>query len=611
MREPSLHRIVQCVRKNFIHCRRRPIHTTSQRFFRIEASNVKPTSDGDGAGNRPHQYTKIQASVIERSPDRRKLSRILLSLGTKSQPRRWEFSKRNIQLALEDLQVEDPPVRISLLAPEDVSRMMRQALRSKFYNVFSRETKGGIEVVPFAPALQGSKEPTLDPGKIAKLGAVLPFTVENRQLFIYVGDLRTPIEDSLVDPLLPYGPLLQGDEREFWPVHRAFLIDKNPIRTKHDLVLLAKKAKLPIEIIHDIPFKRLQEEPSGSGEAEEHRISTEGAFLALKHLGTAMDPSAYKAATLSDEWRQSGITDVISLLLTAAGRRDQCSDHIPLHVRDSLAGLLSTDILERCRVVDFDTYFGELETTKKEWINEEVKKALLEILNDIGSLTIQNGRPNPFTVHPQTRKIRHSIESGILSTSEIRFQELYYLFNKCQSSESSGDSSPSPEYQFFPKFRSQILQLGESLSSHVRNHRWDFFSSCGWGAAATGLLINYSIDPTIALSIFALIVAVSLKRFRSETRELWYSYEKQSAIMARKLLDDLNTFFMRYTIPDRETDLKRYEMDMEEILLIRKEVSEARELLLKLAPSLRSQFPEWQSPSPSPEETRSSEETRS
>ncbi|KAK6516978.1 hypothetical protein TWF506_006857 [Arthrobotrys conoides] len=479
---------------------------------------------------------------------------------------------------------------------------MRETLHSFLYNIFSRETKEGIKVVPFALALPGTKGPTLDPEKVAKLGAVLPFAVGKRQLFIFVGNLRSP-SGSFVDPLLPLGPLLQGGELDLWPVHRTFLIDEDPDKIKEHLGLSGKE-QLPIEVIHDLPFERYQEEYLEDSETKGHLVSTEGAFLAQEDMIKDMDPLAYKAATLSIEWTGSGIMNVVGLLWNASLGQDQGTDQIPVHVRDSLVGLLSTDTPEDFGAIEFDAYIEKLVTDKKTWVYDAVAGSVVEIQNQVTGLADKNGRPNPFTVHARTRQMCYTIENSILSASEVRFQELCDRFSQGQPSEPSDDISPSLESRFFPKFRLQVSQLGESLTPYIRNRRWEFFSSCGWGAAATGLLLNYSIDPTIALSIFALIAAVSLKRFRSEVGTLWGTYENQLSRMSRDFMEDLQAFFIGQTGPNREKDLKRYKMDMEETILLRKELHEARELLLKLAPSLRSEFPEWGSPSSSPKETQ-------
>ncbi|RVD80515.1 uncharacterized protein DFL_008411 [Arthrobotrys flagrans] len=599
MREPGLHRIVQCVLKNFIPSRR-PIHTTTQRLFRIQASNVKPTSEDDDAGSVPHQSTKIQASILERSPDRRKLYKIIENLGSNSNLRQSYFPVERIRLAMDDLQQEDPPVRLALLASKDVSSLLRKVVVHRFYDVFLNETKEGVTVT----RPPDSREPGIYPELLAMLGAVLPIDVDGRPLHVFLGDLRSP-DGKLVDPLLPLGKVVQGAELGPWPVHRTFVIRKDSDDTKPNITLSNGRGWSPVEVIHDLPFEVFQKESLKNENNKRLRISTERALLARDIMAEEVDRGTHKQGYERplEMWNQSGILDIPDMLREAAKREDQGTDQIPIHVRDSLAALLfkAPDTSE---IPDFDEYVGTLEMEKRAWVHDLIAHGRVEIQRQVDGLQINKTDPNPFTILSQTGKMRAIIENNYLSASEVGFMELYRRLIKGElpvpssgSAEPTSGSSPTPELPVFGNFRSWIFQLGESLSPHVRDRRREFFASCGWGAVATGLLIHYSIDPAIALSLFALIAAVSLRRFRSGVKSLWGSYEIQLATMGVEFLNDLEIYFMDNTKPNPKQDFTRYKMEKGELELVRREVTEARRLLVKLAPSLRSEFPEWEKPS--------------
>ncbi|KAK6356857.1 hypothetical protein TWF718_001197 [Orbilia javanica] len=602
MREPSLHRMLQHVRKNLAHPRRL-IHTTIQHPFRIQAGNVKPTaSEGNAAaGTAPKQSTKIQASILERSPDRYSLYKAIENLSRKSNQWQQYFPENGLQLALHDLEHEDPPVRVALLASKEVSPLLRQVVIYSFYNVF---VNGTIENTT-ATQLPNAKEtdPTL--AKVKKFCSVLSGEIGNHPLSVVVGNLHSP-SGKLVNPfLVPLGKSANTGKPHNWLAHKTFIVHENPEDIKLKLGLPNKKKWSPVEIIHDIPFEIFQKETLKNGSDQNLRVSTEHASLATELLADGIKQGAHEQVPekVLKIWEESGILEIPNTLAGVVRKGNEGSDQIPIHIRDFLATLL-LKAPEVSKIPDYNTYIGVRNKEKESLVQNIIAQGREELRARIDILYagIRKNHANPFTLQSQAREIRRLLEDNLLSTSEIECMGLCQRFAQINPPLGhAGDVLSLDDYMAlkskeFNSLRSQMFELGESLNPYIREHRNEFYLSCGLGAATAGILSHFGIDPAISISLFGLMAVVSLRRFRSEIRGLWSAYGIQSAKMGAAFLEHLKAGFLADTEANRARDLTLYELEKQEAETVLRQVQEARGLLLKLAPSLRTEFPEWETP---------------
>ncbi|KAK6509696.1 hypothetical protein TWF481_004427 [Arthrobotrys musiformis] len=624
MREPDLYRIARCMRKNLVHAHRprlRLIHTTAQCRLRIqEASSVKPPVSKDaGSGDsinvlQPHESTKIQAGVLERSPDRLNLYKALKKLN--KGPGSWApmcFPPPKLQLALEDLAAEDPPVRLALLGSEKTCELVRKVLYKSFYDNAMPENgndNGGIQA------------PYEEPGTLSKpTGKVthLPYGIDGRPTSIFLGRLNYDSTGTFVDPTMPLVVRSSKvEETKTWVVHRTFIIHEDPATLISEMKLEELREKSPIEFIRDVPMEIYQKETMKNGQDAKLLVSTEAALLAQEASGDQVR-TGIKDSRPQNYLDNSGLTQLPDLLVAAAKRKDQGNDQIPDHVRDYLVGVLSSRTLpDESQFPTFDAFLPVAKRRDILQIEHLIKMGMVELQKQVTQLS-ELGHElarSPIIANSALKKCRYIPEISLLCSTDfhsamvhgmITTSRLYlrgtpddikldkYLGVDARNTPFLEDYEPL-KLQAFGNFKSMIFQLGESLVPHVRARNREFLTSSGWGAVAAGLLAYNGIDPAISLSIFAAILAVSVRRFYTEVKGLWNSYVEQVAAKSTDFLQDLKLFLTDSVNSSEahEQYLKSHQVNAESHVLLRENAAEARALLLKVAPSLRSEFPQWE-----------------
>ncbi|KAK6333693.1 hypothetical protein TWF730_003876 [Orbilia blumenaviensis] len=409
---------------------------------------------------------------------------------------------------------------------------------------------------------------------------------------VLIPSLPHAVGGEFVNPLMPVDTRVDRNGPKEYAVHRAFVIHSDPEDILSKLKLDNPVERSLIQTYTDLPFEVFKEESlKKDGKV---RVSTERAILSdeLRH-----EPSA-EVSRINDIMYESNLPWIVCQVLEAALKHDLGVDQVPAHVRDSLAVLLSTKTPNT--LPNFDVF----SKARSEAISKRAQDWTINASEEAGfqirELQFQK-RPNPFTIHSRIGKMVSFAETSTLRTAEAKFNNIFEDLNPQFIAELTGNE---PEPNSFPgknplfnRFRSQLVELGTSLDPHIRAARKGFFYSCGMGAAATGLLIGNGVDPITGLSIAALIAVVSLKRFSDQVHTLWTSYRETWYGLAVQSLKNLRAILLEHVEKKKEDGIKEYNEKKEELEVMKREVEEARELLVKLAPSLRSKFPLWGKPS--------------
>ncbi|KAK6534101.1 hypothetical protein TWF281_005439 [Arthrobotrys megalospora] len=421
----------------------------------------------------------------------------------------------------------------------------------------------------------------------------VPASPTRYALQMFLGDLQPEgFGDEQVHPLLPVSKTEDhaGAGLEAHPVHRAFVIHNKPGDIEPKLKLKNATEGSLVQTILDVPVEVI--EKASPNNDQKLRISTECATLALE-LAREKPPDRQRIAKL---WAKSKISDLTPIFLKCSDRVDMGTEQIPAHVRDSIAALLATNIPDT--LPDFEVFVKANREKAVNSVKVMLHRATDELQNQ--QLTLQLPSINPFTARSRLRSMLFQVETSILTTTEGDAMWLYTWLEKRGSGPLNGDVAIKDtsiggrkSIPPFSDLRTKSFELGASLDSHVRASRLGFYSSCGLGAGATGLLFATGVDPIITLSLFALIFEVSRRKFVSQTRDLVVSYRQSLVDLGLKCLQDVNKIFEGLLEVNKESDLRDYSNKKEELELLKKEVKEARELLLKMAPSLKAKFPQW------------------
>ncbi|KAF3920174.1 hypothetical protein AA313_de0204542 [Arthrobotrys entomopaga] len=148
----------------------------------------------------------------------------------------------------------------------------------------------------------------------------------------------------------------------------------------------------------------------------------------------------------------------------------------------------------------------------------------------------------------------------------------------------------------FGEMRHRMQVLEKPIENYVRRARNNFVKTSTAGVLGSAMIATFGADIYLGLACLVLTFVIAQRRFNADKLKAWVMFEFNKETMAEAALDEAYRYLMSYAKGEngnKPTDVKLYRQKEEELEEAKKELAEARALLLEMAPSLRRRFEKW------------------